>query len=72
MSLVEILSTVSHQFVTPPVQLVSFWLSVSLPLVYLPLLLNGVRGNILPIFVGLLALHVCTLLLGHGYRGQKT
>ncbi|WP_423746375.1 hypothetical protein V5735_17410 (plasmid) [Haladaptatus sp. SPP-AMP-3] len=72
MSLVETLTSFSHQFVTAPVQLVSFWLSVSLPLVYLPLLFNGVRGNVLPIFVGLLALHVCTLFLGHGYGGQKT
>jgi hypothetical protein len=74
MSLAEMLTAFSHQyqFVAAPVQFVSFWLSVSLPLVYVPLLFNGLRENILPLFFGLLALHAFALYLCHGHRRQKT
>jgi hypothetical protein len=43
MTLAEMFTALSHryQFVAAPVQLVSFWLSVSLPLVYVPLLFDG-------------------------------
>ncbi len=73
MSLAEMLTSFSHQyqFVAAPVQLVSFWLSVSLPLVYVPLLINGLQGNVLPLFSGLLVLHAITLYLGHGHRRRK-
>ncbi|WP_231187027.1 hypothetical protein [Haladaptatus sp. DYF46] len=73
MSLPEILTAFNHryQFVAAPVQLVSFWLSVSLPLVYVPLLFDGLREKVLPLFFGLLVLHAFTLYLGHGHRRRK-
>lgn len=67
MSWADVLVTFSHQFLAGPVQLVSFWLLVSLPLVYLPILLHGLKNNLFPVFFGLLVLHGLTLFLGHGH-----
>lgn len=68
MSWVDGLVAFSHQFLAGPIQLVSFWVSVSLPLVYLPILFHGLKDNLFPVFFGLLVLHGLTLFLGHGYR----
>jgi hypothetical protein len=73
MTLAEMFTALGHpyQFVVAPLRLVSFWLSVSLPLVYVPLPFDGLRGDTLPPFFGLLVLHAFALYLGHGYRIQK-
>ncbi len=53
MSLVDILSVLNHQFVAAPIQIVSFWLSIALPELYVPLLFEGLRGSIFTVFAGL-------------------
>ncbi len=74
MSWADLLVTFNHQFLAAPIQLVSFWLSVSLPLVYIPILLHGLKHNHIPTFLGFLVLHGLTLFLGHGHgdnHGRK-
>ncbi|WP_049972337.1 hypothetical protein [Haladaptatus cibarius] len=71
MSLVEIATAVSHQFVAAPVQIASFWLSVILPLFYIPLIFDGLGAKVLPLFVGLLSFHLITLFLGRNYRQEN-
>ena len=66
----DLFATFGHQFLATPVQIISFWLSVSLPLVYLPILFHGLKHNLLPIFLGLLVLHGLTLFLGHDHQRQ--
>jgi uncharacterized membrane protein len=71
MSLVDILSVLNHQFVAAPIQIISFWLSIALPVLYVPLLFEGLRGSIFTVFAGLVAPHVLTLFLGRNYRREK-
>jgi hypothetical protein len=53
--------------VAAPLRFVGFWLAVALPFLYLPLLVGGLSGSQLEVFVGLLGLNVLALLFGHGY-----
>jgi hypothetical protein len=46
---------------------VSFWLAVTLPLVYLPLLTGGLPDWQAPTFVVLFGLNVLALIVGHEY-----
>jgi hypothetical protein len=47
----------------------AFWLSILLPLAYLPVLYVGVGiPEHLAAFVGLLVVHLCSLSLGHDHR----
>lgn len=54
---------------TTPVEMVSFWLAIALPFLYLPLLVAGVTtdGELLSVFV-LVGANVLALVVGHGYR----
>ena len=70
MSTIELVSTLVTQVVVFPIQFVSFWASVSLPLFYVPLLFTELRPSV-SIFVVLLALHVISLILGHGYGREE-
>lgn len=51
-----------------PLRFVGFWAAVSMPFLYVPLLLEGLTPGETSIFVGLLLLHVIALLAGHGYK----
>lgn len=70
------LGAVLEQFrkhpLTTPLEMVSFWLAVALPFLYLPLLVTGVGtdGEVLSVLV-LVAANVVALLVGHGYRNEK-
>ncbi|WP_458207213.1 hypothetical protein [Haladaptatus sp. NG-SE-30] len=69
MSTIELVSTLAAQIAAIPfqfVQFVGFWMSVSLPLFYIPLLYQGMELGV-TVFVGVLAVHVVSLVLGHGY-----
>lgn len=48
-------------------EFVAFWLAVTLPFVYLPLLAGGLSGWQAPTFLLLFALNVFALILGHDY-----
>jgi hypothetical protein len=50
-----------------PVRFVGFWLSVALPLVYLPLLVGGLSTTEAGTFVALFALNLVALVAGHNY-----
>lgn len=45
---------------------VAFWSSVLLPIAYVPLLYGGVGGQVTA-FLGLIALNVACLIVGHEY-----
>jgi hypothetical protein len=50
-----------------PIKRVAFWAAIALPLAYLPLLVGGLEDVEITLFVGLLALNVVAVTLGHGY-----
>ncbi|WP_435346753.1 hypothetical protein [Haloarchaeobius sp. HRN-SO-5] len=51
-----------------PVRMASFWLAVVLPFVHLPILLTGLgSADGAGTFLGLLALNMVTLVIGHGH-----
>ncbi len=60
----------SEHTLTTPIQFVGFWMAVALPFLYVPLLLDGLAGAELTIFLSLLACHVLALFAGHSY-GQE-
>jgi hypothetical protein len=45
----------------------SFWLAIVLPFAYFPLLLGGLTGGQLVVFVALLATNALAFVLGHDY-----
>lgn len=52
-----------------PAQFLSFWIAITLPFLYVPLLVNGLgSASVAVAFVALLVLNVFTLYLGHGYN----
>lgn len=50
-----------------PIRCLGFWLSIALPLVYLPLLAGGLTGSQTVTFPALLGLHLLALYVGHDY-----
>lgn len=56
--------------VAAPLQFVGFWAAVALPFLYLPLLIGGLTGNEIPVFIGLLGINLLGLFLGHSYRAD--
>jgi hypothetical protein len=53
------------------VQGMSFWAAILLPLVYLPLLSGGLGSQTGLIVIGLLALHLITLFVGHNHTNSN-
>ena len=52
-----------------PTQFLSFWAAIALPFVHLPLLAQGLGDpQITSTFLVLLAVNVCALYVGHGYK----
>ncbi|MXV63492.1 hypothetical protein GS429_15795 [Natronorubrum sp. JWXQ-INN-674] len=50
-----------------------FWLGTLLPVAYFPVFLLGIdSAGMLSIFLGLLAIHVLALVIGHDYSGSRT
>ncbi|QLG63992.1 hypothetical protein HUG12_05450 [Halorarum salinum] len=57
--------------VAKSVRLLAFWLATFLPVTYLPLVATDAVGDHAAAFVGLLALHAVTILVGHGYGSEN-
>ncbi|GAA0227636.1 hypothetical protein ACFFQF_11870 [Haladaptatus pallidirubidus] len=55
---------------TTPLQFVGFWSAVALPFFYVPLLIDGLAGAEITVFLSLLACHIVALFAGHSY-GQE-
>ena len=57
---------------TTPVEMVSFWLAVALPFLYLPLLVTGVTtdGELVSVLV-LVVLNAVALVVGHDHRNEQ-
>ncbi|WP_336024799.1 hypothetical protein [Halobellus salinisoli] len=53
-----------------PLRFVAFWTAVTLPFLYVPLLLGGLEGSEPTVFLALLGANVVALLLGHGYGNR--
>jgi hypothetical protein len=53
-----------------PVRALAFYAAIVLPLVYLPLLANGITPERLTVIVGLLLANAAALVLGHGHGSQ--
>ncbi|NHN47306.1 hypothetical protein G9464_06805 [Halostella sp. JP-L12] len=55
----------------PPVRMVSFWMAVALPFLHVPLLFRGLTGPTETLtFLGLLALNLVALLVGHPHNSE--
>jgi hypothetical protein len=72
-SRLSVLSRVKPQSLLGPVQRGCFWLAVTVPYLYVPLLFVGIdtalRGGV---FLTLLVLNVVALLVGHTYHEPTT
>lgn len=54
------------------VEVIAFWSGIALPAVYLPLLTSGLRDlTEFGIIVGLIALHLVALIVGHEHRIEQ-
>lgn len=54
-----------------PLAAVAFWSAVGLPLLYVPLLANGLSGGRdLTLFLGLFGLHLVALVAGRSYASR--
>ena len=58
----------SRQLLVAPLRFVGFWAAVSLPFLYLPLLVGGLSASEVYVFVGLLLLNVVAFVVGHEHR----
>lgn len=57
------------RYIRTPLGVISFWSAVTLPVLYVPLFLGGVRSsNDLVLFLGLFGLHVLALTAGRDYQ----
>jgi len=57
--------------VLSPVRVLSFWVAVALPFLYLPLLASGLDSSSVTIaFLALLAANAVTLFVGHPHRRE--
>lgn len=54
--------------VVAPLRFLSFWAAVALPFLYLPLLVGGLEGQQVTVFVALLLANLVALVVGHEYR----
>ena len=50
-----------------PIRAAAFYVSIALPLVYLPLLAGGVTADRFAVLLGLLLANAAALVLGHDY-----
>lgn len=52
---------------TTTVQALGFWMAVALPVLYVPLLWQGLSGETVVPFVGLLVANAVSLVIGHDH-----
>ena len=53
------------------VTMISFWLGTLLPIVYLPVFLTGIDSiTRFSLFLGLIAVNVVALVVGHNYQNS--
>ncbi|SHH51944.1 hypothetical protein [Halobaculum gomorrense] len=53
-----------------PIRALAFYAAIVLPLVYLPLIANGITAERLTIIAGLLLANAAALVLGHGHGSR--
>jgi hypothetical protein len=70
MSAMELVTALVAQVIVVPLQFVSFWVSVSLLLLYIPLLFTELRPGA-SIFVVLLMVHLVSSVVGHRYGREE-
>jgi VIT1/CCC1 family predicted Fe2+/Mn2+ transporter len=63
----ESMSSTLRRTVLAPIRFLSFWAAVLLPLVYLPLVHNGLTGGETTVLAVLLAANAVALVVGHDY-----
>lgn len=57
--------------VVMPIQFVAFWTAIVLPVLYVPLLLDGLTPSEAGQFAVLLCVHLLALIVGHGYKRRS-
>lgn len=68
----SLLSRFDTSSVTAPIRMISFWMAVALPFLHVPLLLRGLSDPSQTLtFLGLLALNLVALLVGHSYNADR-
>ncbi|MFC7057653.1 hypothetical protein [Halovenus salina] len=64
----QLLDDLTPESVLSPVRTVSFWMAVSMPFLYLPLLVGGLETpDEVVAFLALVILHVAALVVGHSH-----
>lgn len=53
-----------------PIRAMAFYSAIGLPLLYLPLLANGLSSSDVPLFVALVCANLAALFAGHSYREE--
>ncbi|QLG63040.1 hypothetical protein [Halorarum salinum] len=62
--------TVQNRTELSPIRAMAFYTAIGLPLLYLPLLVNGLDSSDGPLFAALVCANFAALLAGHGYRAE--
>lgn len=57
-----------RELLVAPARFIGFWVAVSLPFLYVPLLTGGLNANELYVFLGLLLLNLVAFVVGHEHR----
>ena len=63
----EAVGSALRHAVVDPLQALSFWTAVLLPLAYLPLVANGLQGGETSVLLTLVVANAAALVLGHGH-----
>lgn len=65
----QLIDRITPQSVLSPVRMVSFWVAVSIPFLYLPLVAVGIDTTFeIAAFLSLVVVNVAALRLGHSYN----
>jgi len=65
----QLLDQLTPESVLSPVRTVSFWMAVSMPFLYLPLLVVGLETPVEVVaFLSLVVLNVAALVVGHSHH----
>lgn len=60
------------RWVRAPLAALAFWAAIAIPVLYLPLLLSGIESRTgLGLFLGLVGVHLLTLIGGRNYHSRS-
>ncbi|WP_233203896.1 hypothetical protein [Halegenticoccus soli] len=63
----QVFGAMAHAVVVP-LRALCFWAAIALPFLYVPLLLDGLKGSAPLVFVGLLSANLVALYVGRAHK----